>query len=189
MACSPGTHTIAVGTELAGHASSIYLWDVRTATARAQYHEVHSDDVTALRFHPRDAALLLSGSTDGLVNLYDTRVADEDDVTLQTLNHNASIHDAGFLSPTDVFALSHDERFALYDVADDDGARSGDAAQDFGDLRDTLGGGTQYVAAVTPKTDGTGAVIGAGSQECVVFVFPLVVRGASTDPRMQQANV
>ncbi|ODA79509.1 hypothetical protein RJ55_05102 [Drechmeria coniospora] len=175
MACSPSTQTIAVGTELANHVASVHLWDVRsTPSPKAEYQEVHSDDVTTLRFHPSDPALLLSGSTDGLVNVYDTRQPDEDEVTLQTLNHNASIHDAGFLSATEIFALSHDEHFALYDVSDEN--PTGDASQTFGDLRETLGGGTQYVAGVTPKTDGSGAIIGAGSQDKQTFELIFMAR-------------
>ncbi|KAJ6442642.1 WD domain-containing protein [Purpureocillium lavendulum] len=188
MACSASTQTIAVGTELANHTASIYLWDVRsTPAARAHYQEVHSDDVTTLRFHPTQAALLLSGSTDGLVNVYDTRVVDEDELTLQTLNLGASVHDAGFLggssdstdaASSEVYALSHDERFALYDVAEH--RASGDATQAFGDLREVLPG-VQYVAGVTPKTDGSGAVIGAGSQDKQHFELVFMAR----DPARQ----
>lgn len=140
----------------------IPLRDVRSnPSARAHYQEVHSDDVTDLSFNPSNPALLLSGSTDGLVNVYDTRIADEDDLTLQTCNHDASIHRAAWLTPTEIAALSHDERCALYDVAEE--RTTGDATQDFGDLRTVLD--CQYVADVTPKLDGSGAILGAGSQE------------------------
>ena len=137
--------------------------DVRAnPSPKAHYQEVHSDDVTELAFHSTQPALLLSGSTDGLVNVYDTRIADEDEVTLQTFNHGASIHHASFLAPgSEVLALSHDERFALYDVAEE--RTDGSATQDFGDLRKVMG--CQYVANVVPKMDGVGAVIGAGAQE------------------------
>ena len=50
-----------------------------------------------LRFHPGSDNFLLSGSTDGLVNILDTRIADEDEVVIQAVNHG-SIHHAGFLS-------------------------------------------------------------------------------------------
>lgn len=93
--------------------------------------------------------------------MYDTRIADEDDVTVQTFNHNASIHHAAWLTATEVLALSHDEQFALYDFAEE--RTNGDATLDLGDLRAVLG--CQYVADVTPKVDGSGAVVGAGSQE------------------------
>ncbi|KAL2211206.1 WD40 repeat-like protein [Sarocladium strictum] len=162
MACSASTQTIAVGTELQNHTASILLWDVRSnPSPKAAYHEVHSDDVTTLAFHPTTPELLLSGSTDGLVSVHDTRISDEDDLTIQTFNHNASIHHAGFLTGTEVVALSHDERFALYDMAEE--RPSGDATQDFGDMRTVLD--CQYVADITPKLDGSGAVIGAGAQE------------------------
>ena len=105
--------------------------------------------------------MLLSGSTDGLVNVYDTRITDEDELTVQTLNPGSSVHHAAFLTATEVMTLSHDEQFALYDVSED--KDSGDATHQFGDLRSVLG--CQYVANVTPKLDGSGAVIGAGAQE------------------------
>ncbi|KAH7221631.1 WD40-repeat-containing domain protein [Fusarium oxysporum] len=162
MACSLDTQTIAVGTELQNHTASIHLWDVRsTPSSKAHYQEVHSDDVTDLSFNPSNPALLLSGSTDGLVNVYDTRVADEDDLTVQTCNVDASIHRAAWLSATEVAALSHDERCALYDVSEE--RANGDAVQDFGDMRSVLG--CQYVADITPKMDGSGAILGAGAQD------------------------
>jgi WD repeat-containing protein 89 len=136
--------------------------DVRsTPTSTAHYQEVHSDDITTLTFNPSTPAFLLSGSTDGLVNVLDTRIADEDDVTLQTFNHNSSIHHAAWLTATEVLALSHDEQFALYDFAEE--RTNGDATLSFGDLRSVLG--CQYVADVTPKMDGSGAIVGSGSQE------------------------
>ncbi|KAI6748131.1 hypothetical protein HG531_008673 [Fusarium graminearum] len=166
MACSLDTQTIAVGTELQNHTASIHLWDVRsTPTSKAHYQEVHSDDVTDLSFNPSNSALLLSGSTDGLVNVYDTRIADEDDLTVQTCNVDSSIHRAAWLSATEVAALTHDERCALYDVSEE--RANGDAVQDFGDMRSVLG--CQYVADITPKMDGSGAVLGAGAQDKQAF--------------------
>lgn len=145
---------------------ALLVRDVRSnPSPKATYSEVHSDDVTSLGFHPSSPTLLISGSTDGLVSVHDTTVADEDELTVQTFNHNASIHDAAFLTPTEVFALSHDETFALYDVAEE--RTDGGATQDFGDLRKVLG--CQYVANVTTKLDGSGAILGAGAQEYVSF--------------------
>lgn len=172
MACNPQTRTIAIGTELHQHQASLLLWDVRsTPSPQAAYHDLHSDDITTLSYHPSSPSILLSGSTDGLVNVYDTSIADEDEVTVQTLNLNASIHRAGFLggqgagagtgAESLVYALSHDEKFALYDVSE--AHASGDAVRDFGDLRGKVE--CQYVADVVPKVDGSGAIVGAGSQE------------------------
>ncbi|VUC35828.1 unnamed protein product [Clonostachys rosea] len=166
MACNPETQTIAVGTELHNHEASILLWDVRSAPVqKAAYHDLHSDDITTLTYHPSNPNVLLSGSTDGLVSVHDTSITDEDELTVQTLNLNASIHRAGFLGPSLVYALSHDERFAIYDISEAQG--SGDAIKDFGDLRG--GTGCQYVADIVPKNDGSGAIVGAGAQDQRMF--------------------
>ncbi len=73
-----------------------------------------------------------------------------------------------------MFAASHDEKFALYDLAEDGddeeggGGRGGGAATfDLGDVRASLG--CQYLASVVPKMGGAGAVVGVGAQEYVVF--------------------
>ncbi|RSL92813.1 hypothetical protein CDV31_014990 [Fusarium ambrosium] len=176
MACSQDTKTIAVGTELQNHTASIHLWDVRsTPTQKAHYQEVHSDDVTDLSFNPSNPAILLSGSTDGLVNVYDTRIAEEEDLTLQTCNADASVHRAAWLSATEVAALSHDERCALYDVSEE--RMNGDAVQDFGDMRSVLG--CQYVADITPKMDGSGAILGAGAQDKQAFELVFLAKNPS----------
>lgn len=113
-----------------------------------------------LNFSPADPNLLLSGSTDGLVNICDIRIADEDEVIVQTFNHGASIHRAGFLNQTEVFALSNDEKLALYDMAEQQ--EKGSATLDFSDMRSVIQ--CQYVASVHPKGP-SAAVIGAGAQE------------------------
>lgn len=94
------------------------------------------------------------------MNLCDTSIADEDEVIIQTFNHGASIHHAGFLSDTEVFALSHDERFAVYSGAEE---KEGVAIRDFGDVRKVLE--CQYVSNVSTKVDGSGAILGVGAQE------------------------
>lgn len=135
------------------------------------YSDLHSDDITTLTYHPSNPSILLSGSTDGLVNISDTSIADEDEVVSRTLNLNASVHRAGFLGPTQVYALSHDERFAVYDVQEVEG--KADAVRDFGDMRAAIG--CRYVADVVAKVDGSGAIVGAGAQEYVPSILVLVV--------------
>lgn len=113
-----------------------------------------------LNFHPSDPHVLLSGSTDGLVNICDTRIIDEDEVVMTAFNHG-SVHRAGFLNQTEIYALSHDEKFALYSVAESD--QGAPATLDMGDARGVLG--CQYLANVFAKPNGTEAIIGVGSQE------------------------
>lgn len=94
------------------------------------------------------------------MNICNTRITDEDDVVIQTFNHG-SVHHAAFLNDTELFAVSHDEKFALYNMAEDQ--EKGSATTDFGDIRQVLG--CQYIANVSTKANGAGAVIGAGTHE------------------------
>ncbi|KAL1893099.1 hypothetical protein Cpir12675_004245 [Ceratocystis pirilliformis] len=179
IACDPRTNTVVVGTELQDrtHTASIFVWDIRSTPSEShKYTEVHSDDITELKFHPTDANFILSGSTDGLVNVCDLRITDEDEVVVQTFNHGASIHHADFLTATEVYGLSNDERFALYDMAEQ--VEKGSAFLDVGDLRKPLG--CQYIANVTTKIDGSGAIIGAGSQDQQAFTLVHMAKGPET---------
>lgn len=125
-----------------------------------QYVESHSDDVTDLCFHASHPSILLSGSTDGLVNLYDTTVTDEDDALTQVFNHGSSIAHTGFLSDHEVFALSHDEIFSIYDTNRSDHVEAPTPTYALGDLRPQLQ--CEYVVDLV-SSGSTGPVLGAGS--------------------------
>ena len=110
---------VAVGTELTESSAAVAVWDIRYSTAPIRhYSESHSDDVTELVFHPSLPSQLVSGSTDGLINMYDTFKTDEDDAIVQTINHG-SINHITFLSNGVLAAVSHDEIFGAYDVSND----------------------------------------------------------------------
>ena len=110
--------------------------------------------------------MLLSGSTDGLVNIYDTSITDEDDALLQVIKHS-SVHHAGFLNPNTVYALSHDELFSIHPLTNpDDDNNDNDpaaAAVHFGDLRPTLE--VEYVAQILSTPSGN--YIAAGNTRLV----------------------
>lgn len=115
-----------------------------------------------LSYHPTQSSCLLSGSTDGLVNIYNTAILDEDEGLVQVFNHGASISHAGFLPESALYALSHDETLSIYDLANPEDDSSKDNPQNpikFGDLRPQLG--CEYVVDILP-TNG-GAIVGAGS--------------------------
>lgn len=88
---------------------------------------------------------------------------------MQAAFNHGSVHRAGFLNEHEIFAASHDEKLALYDITttstDEEGQTSttGAAMVDFGDVREVLG--CRYLAGVGVKRDGRGAVVGVGGQE------------------------
>jgi len=114
-----------------------------------------------LQFHPNQPSILLSGSTDGLVNIFNTTISDEEEALHQTINHGSSIHHAGFLSDTDIFAVSHDEKFSMYELVTnpEEGVEEPPPVH-YGDLREKLGG--EYVANVIQRPGGD-AVMGMGT--------------------------
>ncbi|KAL1952785.1 hypothetical protein VTO42DRAFT_4262 [Malbranchea cinnamomea] len=154
------TNTVVAGTELVSYQASVAFWDIRSpGPPRLQYVDSHNDDVTELQFHPTRPAILLSGSTDGLVNIYDTTVTDEDDAGLQVIKHS-SIHRAGFLDDQTIFALSHDEIFSIHPLTNpDDDATESAAPVHFGDVRPSLE--CEYVVQILSSP--SGAYIAAGS--------------------------
>ena len=118
-------------------------------------------DFFELQFHPSRPQILLSGSTDGLVNVFNTNIIEEEEALHQTINHGSSIHRANFISDIDIFALSHDEKFSMYELVTklEEGVEEPPPVH-LGDMREKLGG--EYIANVVRRPDGS-AVIGLGS--------------------------
>ncbi|KAJ5651511.1 uncharacterized protein N7484_005234 [Penicillium longicatenatum] len=160
IACNPETNTIVAGTELLSSQAVVAFWDIRSPQApRLQYVESHNDDITELQYHPARNNILLSGSTDGLVNIYDTTVTDEDDALVQVINHG-SVHHAGFLSESTIFALSHDEQFSIHPATNPDDPGQEPEPVEFDDVREPLS--IEYVVQVC--MGGQGPYIAAGNK-------------------------
>ncbi|KAL7275256.1 ERAD-associated protein [Rhizina undulata] len=198
LAVNRQVNVIAAGTELVElrRVASVNVWDMRKAELKVQYTESHNDDVTELHFHPTMNHILLSGSTDSLVNIYNlltppspsSNTADDDvDETLhQVINHGSSIHRANFLFPgggmqADIFAISHDESLAVYkfneEIPEED---SGEEVESrvFGDVREPMG--CEYVVDILPHSAGGLVVAGSYSGQWVDLV-PLRKGGAGMD--------
>ncbi|KAI9369740.1 WD40-repeat-containing domain protein [Aspergillus egyptiacus] len=152
MASCAETNHIVAGTELFSHQAIVAFWDVRSPNQpHLQYVESHNDDVTELQYHPTRHNILLSGSTDGLVNIYDTTVTDEDEALVQVINHG-SVHHAGFLNEQTIYALSHDEVFSVHPVTSPDEQTEEPNPVQFGDLRQPLQ--CEYVAQLCIGSQG-----------------------------------
>ncbi|KXT05187.1 hypothetical protein AC578_8414 [Pseudocercospora eumusae] len=133
---------------------SVLLFDTRNSTVPLrQYNESHTDTITRLQFHPLQPHILLSGSTDGLVSIFDVNHADEEDALQQVLNPRSAVHCAGFLVQDQAYVVSTDEQYSIHTLAKT-------AADDeqvpppitFGDVRETLD--CMYVIDVLVQPDG-----------------------------------
>lgn len=101
---------------------------------------------------------------DGLINIYDTRIVDEDDALMNIINHDSSISHAGFLSDNDVYAVSHDESFAVHPLGDE-------SMSIFGDLRPVLK--SDYIVDIIGSCNNE-AIVGAGSHRYVIILYQLI---------------
>ena len=135
-----------------------------------------------LQFDTFSSSILLSGSTDGLINVYDlkqskksTKDSDDDEALLQVINHGSSIHHTGFLraaaphlQDVSIYGLSHDEILTIYPLHnpasnDSDSLKDDDEEKRlWGDLREKLG--CEYVLDLVPESGtGRGGTLVAGS--------------------------
>ncbi|KAF3913857.1 hypothetical protein ABW21_db0203043 [Orbilia brochopaga] len=129
---------VVAGTELTGQSAEVVVWDL-DGRERMKYVESHNDDVTQLSFHPTARELLLSGSTDGLINIYNMNITEEDDALHQVVNHGSSIHHAGFIAGDAIYGLSHDENLSVYKLADPNEDVEEPKPVVFGDVRQRFG--------------------------------------------------
>ncbi|KAG7509753.1 WD repeat-containing protein 89 [Solea senegalensis] len=114
---------LCAGTEqVNGEDSFLVFWDARKPDGGGLlgvYSESHSDDITQVRFHPRDKDRLASGSTDGLVNVFDLSRGAEEESLLATCNSDSSAGSVCWSGPdyTQLLCLSHDEGLHLWDLS------------------------------------------------------------------------
>lgn len=144
---------------------SVLVYDLRSPGPPVRsFVESHTDSITQLQWHPTQHNLLLSGSTDGLVSVFDAEVAEEEDALKQVLNPRSAVHCAGFLAEDQVYALSTDEQFWVYGL-EKTGTAEEEAlpVKEFGDVRSDLD--CMYVVDVVRQTPTADPVIAYGHNE------------------------
>lgn len=163
--------------------AGVLLWDMKSGKGGApmlRYTESHNDDVTELRFHPRQP-LLLSGSTDALVNVYNFLTPpsgtpgnaddDVDGALRHVINHRSSVHKAGWVGDHEVWVASHDEMLGVYRPLDADAGEEPER-KEFGDVRGPLG--CEYVVDVLDRASGGGWVVSGSHSGQWLDMSPLV---------------
>ncbi|XP_072284409.1 WD repeat-containing protein 89 [Pyxicephalus adspersus] len=116
---------VCAGTEKEDEDSFLVFWDARYSSNGDSkeplgiYSESHNDDVTQVRFHPTNQSLVATGSTDGLVNVFDISEDNEDDALRYTCNSDSSVSIVGWAGKdyNQVYCLTHDEGFCWWDLA------------------------------------------------------------------------
>ncbi|KAJ8290333.1 hypothetical protein GJAV_G00011520 [Gymnothorax javanicus] len=114
---------LCAGTEQVEEDSFLVFWDSRmtkqSGGVLGVYSESHSDDITQVCFHPRDPDRLATGSTDGLVNVFDLGHSSEEEALLATCNSDSSVSTVCWVGKEygRLLCLSHDEGLHLWDLA------------------------------------------------------------------------
>lgn len=112
------TDYVAAGTESISEGLGdvrVLMFDMRKPDKAVRiYEDSHTDTIADLAWHPTQHSILLSGSTDGLVSVFDVDEADEEDALKQVLNPKAAIHHIGLLADDQAYVLSTDEQFSAY---------------------------------------------------------------------------
>ncbi|XP_014473818.1 PREDICTED: WD repeat-containing protein 89 [Dinoponera quadriceps] len=119
---------IAGGTEHTGGDAFILFWDVRynksgmkmkkKNTIAGGYWESHMDDITCLSFNPVKPDVLASGSTDGLINVYDLAEPSEDEALIHSLNTESSVDKLGWSSSDSLWCTTHTNALQLWNCED-----------------------------------------------------------------------
>lgn len=129
------SNLIACGTELTDRHCDIYIFDLKLNSLLRKYAEIQNDDITSIRFNQESNNLLLSGSTDGHLNIIDLNESDEDECLYQLINYD-SIHSCGWLNSKAFYGLTHIETLNIYplnDLSTEDDVEPDPVS--FGDLR------------------------------------------------------
>ena len=81
---------------------------------------------------------------------------------MQVFNHKAAVNHAGFLSDTEVYAISSDEQLSVYTLsAPDEPEDATPPVKHFGDVRELLP--CAYVVKIIPPSESGVAWVAAGN--------------------------
>jgi WD40 repeat protein len=200
--CNAELNAVVAGKELEGDGPgdvSIFGWDVRNPGAvTLSYVESHTDTITELRFikHPQSSSLLLSASTDGLINIFDTAITEEEDAIFQVINHRSALHRAGRYD-SGLYGLGTDETLSLYPFQSQDLEAEEPKPIHLGDVRDKLGceyvvnmvhDGTIPYLSVGNHSAGSVTLVPFGADSTANFASPEWIVNAENGIQLQNAH-
>ncbi|CAD5124650.1 DgyrCDS12918 [Dimorphilus gyrociliatus] len=95
----------------------LIFWDARKPQILGAYSDGHDDDITQVKFHPENKDILASGSTDGLVNIFNVSEASEDDALQMTLNTESSVAEIDWTGDKSdrLYCLTHTESLLVWE--------------------------------------------------------------------------
>ncbi|EON69350.1 hypothetical protein W97_08610 [Coniosporium apollinis CBS 100218] len=108
-----------------------------------KFTDSHTDTITSLVLDPLRPNILISGSTDGLVNVFDVSIAEEEDALFQVVNHGSAVHRTGLtpgpLDRKDIYVLGTDETASFHALDGEEVVEMAPSSVVMGDFRSALG--------------------------------------------------
>lgn len=115
--------------------AELHIWDLKSPQSVVRsFVDSHHDDITDIKFHS-SYNYLMSGSTDGCVNIYNMDEPDEDEALHQVINF-ASVHSCHFTRKDRISVLSHMETLGFFELNSTDyDVNDEPAPRELGDVR------------------------------------------------------
>lgn len=111
---------ICAGTDEINHNVYLLFFDIRERRLMGGFFESHQEEVTDVKFHPTDPDSVVSGSTDGLINIFDCKKESEDDALLYSLNTCDSVNKLMWHKDNKLSCITNTNDLHLYDVNSQD---------------------------------------------------------------------
>ena len=106
------------GTEVVKHDSFLLFWDVRSKNMLGGYWETFGEDITETKFSPNDPNQLITGASDGQINVFDVSQDNEDDALVTTLNVEAPVKSVTWMKDDKVGVVLDHEELLLWKLED-----------------------------------------------------------------------
>ncbi|CAO1331111.1 unnamed protein product [Diamesa tonsa] len=111
---------ICAGSEEMNHNVYMLFFDIRERKFSGGFFESHTEEVTDVKFHPTNPDLLATGSTDGLINIFDTKQESEDDALKYCLNTESSVSKIKWHHNDKLSCITNTNDLQLFDVNEQD---------------------------------------------------------------------
>jgi WD repeat-containing protein 89 len=111
---------ICAGTDELNHDVYLLFFDIRERRLMGGFFESHKEEVTDVKFHPTNPDLIASGSTDGLINVFDCKQESEEDALKYCMNTTDSVAKLKWHQNDRLSCISNTNELLLYDVNEQD---------------------------------------------------------------------
>lgn len=111
---------ICAGSDELQHNVYLLFFDIRERRLMGGFFESHQEEITDVKFHPTDPDLVASGSTDGLINIFDCKKESEDDALKYCLNTGDSVAKLKWHWEDKLSCITNTNELLLYDVNEQD---------------------------------------------------------------------